>query len=67
MLGAVRARLSSVGSIIWGREVAEAYDETYSAKFEDSALAPTVELLAELSRGGPASSSQSVPDGWRCR
>lgn len=43
-----------MGSITWGREVAEVYDETYSAEFEQSALAPTVDLLAELSRGGPA-------------
>ena len=52
--GAARARLSSVGSITWGREVAEVYDETYSAKFEPAVLDPIVERLAELSRGGPA-------------
>ena len=51
---AARARLSSVGSITWGRDVAEVYDEAYSAKFEQSVLDPTLDLLAELSRGGPA-------------
>jgi SAM-dependent methyltransferase len=43
-----------VGSIVWGRDLAEVYDETYSAKFEPSALAVTVELLAALAGGGPA-------------
>jgi len=52
--GAVRARLSSVGSITWGWEVAEVYDETYSAKFEPAILDPIVDRLAELSRGDPA-------------
>jgi SAM-dependent methyltransferase len=43
-----------VGSITWGREVAEVYDATYSAMFDGSVLEPTVGLLAELARGGPA-------------
>ena len=43
-----------MGSITWGRDLAEVYDKTYAAKFEPSALAPTVDLLTELSRGGPA-------------
>jgi SAM-dependent methyltransferase len=43
-----------MGSIVWGPDVAEVYDETYSAKFEPSVLAPTVELLARLAGGGPA-------------
>jgi SAM-dependent methyltransferase len=42
-----------VGSIIWNRDIAEAYDATYSAKFEPSVLDPTVDLLAEVARGGP--------------
>jgi SAM-dependent methyltransferase len=43
-----------MGSIVWGREVAEVYDQTYQAKFEPSVLGPIVGLLTELARGGPA-------------
>ncbi len=43
-----------MGSIMWGREVAEVYDQTYRAEFEPSALGPVVDLLAGLARGGPA-------------
>jgi ubiquinone/menaquinone biosynthesis C-methylase UbiE len=43
-----------MGSIMWGRDLAEVYDATYSAKFDASALAPVVDLLAELAKGGPA-------------
>lgn len=43
-----------MGSIIWGREVAEVYDQTYRAKFEPSVIGPIVDLLTELARGGPA-------------
>jgi SAM-dependent methyltransferase len=43
-----------MGSITWGRDVAEVYDATYSAMFEPSVLDPTLDLLAELARGGPA-------------
>ncbi len=43
-----------MGSIIWGRDLAEVYDATYSAKFDPSALDPVVDLLAELADGGPA-------------
>jgi len=43
-----------VGSITWGREVAEVYDATYSAMFDASVVDPTVEVLAELARDGPA-------------
>jgi SAM-dependent methyltransferase len=43
-----------MGSIIWDREMAEVYDQTYRAKFEPSVLLPVVDLLAELARGGPA-------------
>ncbi len=43
-----------MGSIMWGREVAAAYDETYSAMFEPAVLTRTVDLLAELARGGHA-------------
>ena len=43
-----------MGSIMWGRDLAEVYDATYSAKFDAAALAPVVDLLAELANGGPA-------------
>jgi hypothetical protein len=41
-------------SILWGREVAEAYDRTSAAKFAPAAVDPVVEALAGLARGGPA-------------
>jgi SAM-dependent methyltransferase len=43
-----------MGSIVWGREVAAAYDETYSAMFKPAVLNRTVDLLVELARGGHA-------------
>jgi SAM-dependent methyltransferase len=43
-----------MGSIIWDRELAEVYDQTYRAKFEPSVLGPVVNLLAELAGRGPA-------------
>jgi len=43
-----------VGSIVWGRDLAEVYDVVYSAEFDASVLAPVVDLLAELARGGRA-------------
>jgi SAM-dependent methyltransferase len=43
-----------MGSIIWDRELAEVYDQTYRAKFEPSVVGPIVDLLADLARGGPA-------------
>jgi SAM-dependent methyltransferase len=52
--GAVGARLSAVASITWDRELAEVYDETYSAEREPAVLDPIINRLAELSRGGPA-------------
>src|SRR5215510_11443452 len=42
-----------MGSIMWERDVAEVYDQTYRAKFEPSVLDPIIDLLAELARGGP--------------
>ncbi len=41
-------------SILWGPELAEVYDATYSAQFHAAALTPTIEFLADLARGGPA-------------
>lgn len=43
-----------MGSVMWGREIAEVYDNTSSAMFEVGLLDRTVDLLAELARGGPA-------------
>ncbi|HEX6238045.1 MAG TPA: class I SAM-dependent methyltransferase [Acidimicrobiales bacterium] len=42
-----------MGSITWGRELAEVYDATYAAKFDPSVLEPIVDLLAELAGEGP--------------
>jgi hypothetical protein len=46
-------RLGPMGSIMWERDVAEVYDQTYRAKFEPSVLDPIVDLLAGLAGGGP--------------
>lgn len=43
-----------MGSIMWERDVAEVYDQTYRAKFEPSVLDPIVDLLAGLAGGGSA-------------
>jgi SAM-dependent methyltransferase len=43
-----------MASIVWDREVAEVYDQTYRAQFEPSVIGPIVDVLAELARGGPA-------------
>ncbi|MFN2486443.1 MAG: class I SAM-dependent methyltransferase [Acidimicrobiia bacterium] len=43
-----------MGSIAWGKDIAEVYDATYSAQFAPSVLDPLVDLLTELARGGPA-------------
>jgi SAM-dependent methyltransferase len=43
-----------MGSITWGREWAEIYDQIFAAIFEPSVLAPMVGLLTELAQGGPA-------------
>src|SRR5205814_1945662 len=49
-----RATLRTMGSVVWGREIAEVYDATYAAKFEASVLEPMIDVLVELARGGPA-------------
>ena len=54
MVGTVRARLWSVGSIIWEADLAAVYDETYSAEFEPAVLEPVIDRLAEWSQGGAA-------------
>ena len=43
-----------MGSVMWGREIAEVYDETSHAMFEADALGRTVDLLAELAGRGSA-------------
>ena len=43
-----------MGSITWGREIAEVYDKTYAAESGPSVLGPIVGLLAELAHSGPA-------------
>ena len=42
-----------MASIVWDRELAEVYDQTYRATFEPSVLGPMVDLLAGLAQGGP--------------
>jgi SAM-dependent methyltransferase len=39
---------------MWERDLAEVYDATYAAKHDAAVLAPTLDLLVELARGGPA-------------
>jgi SAM-dependent methyltransferase len=53
-LSVTAGRLVSMGSIIWGRDLAEVYDATYAAMFEPPVLNPTIDRLAELARGGLA-------------
>jgi SAM-dependent methyltransferase len=43
-----------MSSIIWGREIAEAYDKTYAAQAHPSVLNPMLDLLCELAAGGRA-------------
>ena len=37
-----------MGSITWGSEIAEVYDETYAALFEPSVLGPMVAAFEKL-------------------
>ncbi len=43
-----------MATITWGKEIAEAYDSTSAGMFTPEVLDPAVNLLFELSRGGPA-------------
>jgi hypothetical protein len=43
-----------MGSITWGKDIAEAYDATTAALFAPAALDPMVDLLADLAGEGPA-------------
>jgi len=42
-----------MGSIVWGRELAEVYDKIYEAKVHASVLEPMLDRLSELAQGGP--------------
>ena len=42
----LQRRLGPMGSIMWERDVAEVYDQTYRAKFEPSVLDPVVDRLS---------------------
>ena len=50
----VESDCSTMVSITWGQEWAEAYDAIYAYQAEPSVLDPMVDLLVELARGGPA-------------
>lgn len=43
-----------MGTVTWGPEVAEVYDETSRAEFDPAVLDPMVDVLAELAGAGPA-------------
>src|SRR5262245_47995039 len=43
-----------MASIMWDKEVADAYDATYAAKFEPLVLDPMLDFLVGLARGGRA-------------
>jgi SAM-dependent methyltransferase len=43
-----------VGTVLWGPELAEVYDETYAAQATPAVLDPMVDLLAGLAGDGPA-------------
>ena len=43
-----------MGSITWGPDIAEVYDETYAEGFDRAVLDPVVDCLADLARGGLA-------------
>jgi SAM-dependent methyltransferase len=42
-----------VGSIVWGPEIAEAYDASSAAMFNPATLNPTIEVLLSLAGQGP--------------
>ncbi len=43
-----------MGTVVWGPELAEVFDETYAAQYAPAVLDPMVDLLAGLAGGGPA-------------
>ena len=45
---------AAVPSNVWSREIAKAYDAISAAMFDPAVLDPTVDVLFDLARGGPA-------------
>src|SRR3954454_19644079 len=43
-----------MSTVVWGRDVAETYDEASADMFDPAVLTPTVDRLEELANGGPA-------------
>ncbi|HJR25332.1 MAG TPA: class I SAM-dependent methyltransferase [Acidimicrobiales bacterium] len=43
-----------MGTITWGRDIAEVYDATYATQFDPAALEPVLDLLLELAGAGAA-------------
>jgi SAM-dependent methyltransferase len=43
-----------MGPIVWGQNIAEVYDSVYAYEAEPSVVAPMVDFLVEVARGGPA-------------
>ena len=43
-----------MGSVMWDRDLADLYDETYAAGFDPAVLDPVVDVLEVLAQGGPA-------------
>jgi len=43
-----------MGSVTWGREIADVYDSAYAAEFQPPVVDPIVDRLVELADGGPA-------------
>jgi SAM-dependent methyltransferase len=43
-----------MGTVLWGPEIAAAYDATVPGMFDPAVLDPTVDRLVELAGGGPA-------------
>lgn len=50
----VRGQAVAVGSIEWGKELAEVHDAVYSATFDGAVLSPVLDVLVELANGGVA-------------
>ena len=43
-----------MGSVTWGREIAEVYDATYASQAEPAVLGPVLDVLEEVASGGRA-------------
>ena len=42
-----------MGSVVWGKELAEIYDSVYASGYDPSHLEPMVDFLVDVSSGGP--------------